>query len=100
MSSSRWHASSHSRPALPSTRRLGAARIEELYAVGEPDSAYPRCFVPVAETDTLRRLVRHSRDELDALAASGTPPDLRGVSVVAASGDVHEYGLYVLVAVL
>ena len=60
------------------TRRLGAARIEELYGVGEPDSAYPRGFVPVAETDTLRRLVRHSRDELEALAANGTPPDLRG----------------------
>jgi methylmalonyl-CoA mutase cobalamin-binding subunit len=54
----------------------------------------------VAETDTLRRLVRHSTEELEALAANGTRPDLRGVSVVAASGDVHEYGLYVLVAVL
>jgi methylmalonyl-CoA mutase cobalamin-binding subunit len=85
---------------LIATRRLGAARIEELYGVGEPDGAYPRGFVPVAETDTSRRLVRQQKDALEALAASGTPPDLRGVSVVAASGDVHEYGLYVLVAVL
>ena len=85
---------------LVATRRLGAARIEELYGVGDPDSTYPRGFVPVAETDTLRRLVRHRKDELEALAANGPLPDLRGVSVVAASGDIHEYGLYVLVAVL
>jgi methylmalonyl-CoA mutase cobalamin-binding subunit len=86
---------------LLATRRLGAARIEELYGVGEPDSAYPRGFVPVAETDTYRRLVRHRREALESIASKGRPrPDLRGVSVVAASGDVHEYGLYVVVSVL
>jgi methylmalonyl-CoA mutase cobalamin-binding subunit len=85
---------------LLATRRLGAARIEELYGVGEPDSAYPRGFVPVAETDTYRRLVRHRRETLDSISAKGPLPDLRGVSIVAASGDVHEYGLYVVVSVL
>jgi methylmalonyl-CoA mutase cobalamin-binding subunit len=85
---------------LVATRRLGAARIEELYGVGEPDATYPRGFVPIAETDTLRRLVGHRRDVLAALARDGARPDLRGLQVVAASGDVHEYGLYVLVSVL
>jgi methylmalonyl-CoA mutase cobalamin-binding subunit len=85
---------------LLATRRLGAARIEELYGVGERDSNYPRGFVPIAETDTLRRLVRHRREVLEALEAKGARPDLRGVRLVAASGDIHEYGLYVLVSVL
>lgn len=85
---------------LVATRRLGAARIEELYGVGEPDSTFPRGFVPIAETDTFRRLVRRRGDVLAGLAGDGVKPDLRGVKVVAASGDVHEYGLYVLVSVL
>jgi methylmalonyl-CoA mutase cobalamin-binding subunit len=85
---------------LVATRRLGAGRIEELYGVGEPDSTYPRGFVPVAETDTLRRLVAHRREVLDALEAGGVRLDLGGLKVVAASGDVHEYGLHVLVSVL
>jgi methylmalonyl-CoA mutase cobalamin-binding subunit len=86
---------------LLATRRLGAARIEELYGVGEPDSAYPRGFVPVAETDTYRRLEGQRREVLESIASQGrSRPDLRGVRVVAASGDVHEYGLYVVVSVL
>jgi methylmalonyl-CoA mutase cobalamin-binding subunit len=85
---------------LVATRRLGAARIEELYGVGEPDSTFPRGFVPIAETDTFRRLVRQRGDVLAGLSGDGVRPDLRGVKVVAASGDVHEYGLYVLVSVL
>jgi methylmalonyl-CoA mutase cobalamin-binding subunit len=85
---------------LVATRRLGAARIEELYGVGEPDDSYPRGFVPIAETDTFRRLVAHRREVLDALDAKGSRPSLRGIKVIAASGDVHEYGLYILVAVL
>jgi methylmalonyl-CoA mutase cobalamin-binding subunit len=85
---------------LLATRRLGAARIEELYGAGEPDSAYPRGFMPIAETDTLRRLRGHREDVLAALRREGALPDLRGLNVVAASGDVHEYGLYVVVSIL
>ena len=83
---------------LVATRRLGAASIEELYGAGEPDPSYPRGFRPIAETDTLRRLTQRRKEVLDRLAAGR--PDLRGVKVVAASSDVHEYGLYVLVSVL
>jgi methylmalonyl-CoA mutase cobalamin-binding subunit len=83
---------------LVATRRLGAARIEELYGAGEPDSAYPRGFRPIAETDTLKRLVRRLKEELATVAPLSS--DLRGIRVLAASSDVHEYGLYVLVSVL
>jgi methylmalonyl-CoA mutase cobalamin-binding subunit len=85
---------------LVATRRLGAARIEELYGAGEPDRSYPRGFRPIAETDTYRRSVEHLRNVLDALTENGSRPDLRGIRIVAASGDIHEYGLYVLVNVL
>lgn len=83
---------------LVATRRLGAATIEELFGAGEPDPSFPRGFRPVVETDTLRRLVRRRKDVLDRL--EGARPDLRGMTIVAASSDIHEYGLYVLVSVL
>jgi methylmalonyl-CoA mutase cobalamin-binding subunit len=85
---------------LIATRRLGAARIEELYGAGEPDASYPRGFRPIAETDTFRRAVAYRREVLDSIAAAGARPDLRGVRVVAGSGDIHEYGLYLVVGVL
>ncbi len=81
---------------LVATRRLGAARIEELYGAGPPDSDFPRGFRPLVPTDTLRRalerraaVVSESRERVPGL-------QLRGVRIVAASGDVHEYGLDVV----
>ena len=85
---------------LVATRRLGAANIESLYGAGEPDSSYPRGFRPIAETDTFRRAAVYEREVLDSLAAAGTRPDLRGIRVVAGSGDIHEYGLHLVVSVL
>ncbi len=82
---------------LLATRRLGAARIEEMWGAGEPDTAYPRGFKPVAETDTLRRL----RDRQSGVLANlHERPDLLGLTIVVASGDIHEYGLWVVANVL
>lgn len=82
------------------TRRLGAATIEELFHAGEPDPSYPRGFAPVEPTDTLVRLLSAKDAVLRSLGGSGSLPDLRGTKVVAASSDVHEYGLFVLVEAL
>ncbi len=83
---------------LVATRRLGAERIEQLFGAGEPDDSYPRGFRPIAETDTLRRLDRRRKEELNRV--SRLSPNLEGIKVLAASSDIHEYGLYVLVSVL
>lgn len=85
---------------LLATRRLGASTIEELFNAGEPDSSYPRGFAPVEPTDTLVRLLAAKDEVLRGLRRDGELPDLRGISVVAASADIHEYGLFVLVEAL
>ncbi len=85
---------------LVATKRLGASRIEELYGAGEPDASYPRGFEPVVPSDTLRRALQRRAEVMDEVHRM--VPDLRlsGTTIVAASGDVHEYGLHVLVHVL
>ncbi len=85
---------------LLATRRLGAATIEELFNAGEPDSGYPRGFKPVEPSDTLVRLMASKDAVLRNLHQDGALPDLSGIRVVAASGDIHEYGLFVLVEAL
>jgi methylmalonyl-CoA mutase cobalamin-binding subunit len=85
---------------LLATRRLGASTIEELFNAGEPDSSYPRGFTPVEPSDTLVRLMKAKDEVLAGLETDGSLPDLSGLSIVAASGDVHEYGLFVVVEAL
>jgi methylmalonyl-CoA mutase cobalamin-binding subunit len=81
------------------TRRLGGSKLEELFGAGEPDPGYPRGFAPVVPSDTLLRLLRRRDEVLEALTARGRP-DLSGFKVATASGDVHEYGLFVVSSVL
>jgi methylmalonyl-CoA mutase cobalamin-binding domain/chain len=81
------------------TRRIGGARMEELFGVGEPDSSYPRGFTPLVATDTVRRLMSNVDVVLRELREHGAP-DLTGLRVVTASGDIHEYGLFVVSKVL
>ena len=81
------------------TRRIGGAKLEELFGSGEPDSSYPRGFSPVVPSDTLRRLLASVDAVLADIRAAGAP-DLTGMRVLAASGDIHEYGLFVVTRVL
>ena len=85
---------------LIATKRLGASRIEELWGAGEPDPGFPRGFRPVARTDTLARALARQQEVLESIQAAGRDIDLRGLTVVAASSDIHEYGLHVVVSVL
>jgi methylmalonyl-CoA mutase cobalamin-binding subunit len=85
---------------LIASKRLGASQVETLFGAGKPDASYPRGFTPVAATDTLRRATANRQRVLEAIERLQPRPRLDGVKVVAASGDIHEYGLDVLVAVL
>jgi methylmalonyl-CoA mutase cobalamin-binding subunit len=84
---------------LLATRLLGGSRMEELFGAGEPSLDYPRGFEPVVASDTLRRLLARRDATLQALREEGAP-DLKGIRIVAASTDIHEYGLFVLSTVL
>jgi methylmalonyl-CoA mutase cobalamin-binding subunit len=81
------------------TRRIGGSKLEELFGVGEPDDSYPRGFAPVVPTDTFRRLLDSVDATLERIRANGAP-DLHGLTAVVASGDIHEYGLFVVSSVL
>jgi methylmalonyl-CoA mutase cobalamin-binding subunit len=82
------------------TKRLGAGRIEELWGAGESDAGFPRGFVPVCATDTLRRALERREAVMEEIRKLGPRIDLVGHTVIAASSDVHEYGLHVLVYAL
>ena len=81
------------------TRRIGGNKLEELFGVGEPNSGYPRGFEPVVPSDTLIQLLRRRDAVLDEITERGRP-NLSGLKIVVASGDVHEYGLFVVASVL
>jgi methylmalonyl-CoA mutase cobalamin-binding domain/chain len=85
---------------LVATKRLGAARLEEMFGVGDPDDSFPRGFRPVVETDTLRRALRRRASVLEDVKRTVPGLRLTGLKVVAGSGDIHEYGLDVVVHAL
>jgi len=85
---------------LLATRRLGGSKIEELFGAGEPDASYPRGFRPIVGSDTLRRLMERFQQEMSSVTKDDAAPDLRGLRIIAASGDIHEYGLFVVSQVL
>jgi methylmalonyl-CoA mutase cobalamin-binding subunit len=80
-------------------KRLGAARCEELFGAGVPDEAYPRGRRPVLETDLVRQTMAERARLLDFLHGVGGA-QLRGIKVVLASTDVHEFAKFLLDAAL
>jgi methylmalonyl-CoA mutase cobalamin-binding subunit len=85
---------------LVATRRLGAGRIEEMWGAGTPNADYPRGFEPVVPTDTLGRALERRAAVMEEVRSVVPGLSLTGVKIVAASGDVHEYGLHVVVHAL
>src|SRR5207245_9190057 len=79
---------------------LVGSNIEERLRAVEPDASYPRGFRPIVGSDTLRRLMERFQQEMTSVTKDDTAPDLRGLRIIAASGDIHEYGLFVVSQVL
>lgn len=80
--------------------RIGAQKLEELFHAGTPDPAFPRGFEPVVMSEVARRLLAWRDEAVARINGDKGLPDLRGVKVVAASGDIHEYGLFVVAQLL
>ena len=85
---------------LVATKRLGAQQIERAFGAGEPDASYPHGRRPVVPTDTLKRALASRQQVLDSVRMMDPAPRLSGLKVVTASGDIHEYGLYLVAGVL
>lgn len=77
-------------------KRLGAAKCEEMFAPGERDDSYLRGKKPVLETDLVRE-TNLKRDallrEMKAMTDDGS---IRGLKVLVASTDVHEFAKFLL----
>lgn len=76
-------------------KRLGAAKCEELFAPGERDDSYLRGKRPVLETDLVRE-TNAKRDQLISTLGSDANEAIRGMKLVVASTDVHEFAKFLL----
>lgn len=81
---------------LLATTRLGAVKLEELFGAGEPDETYPRGRRPLVISEVLRRLFAWRDEVLTDVRERGGLPKLEAMRIVVASGDIHEYGLFVV----
>jgi len=81
-------------------RRLGAAKLEELFHPGERDSSLPNGVSPFVPTELMRMSV-NSRDEaLKKVYSEQLADVVRGRKIVVASTDWHAFALYVISSVL
>jgi methylmalonyl-CoA mutase cobalamin-binding subunit len=80
-------------------KRLGAARCEELFGAGEPDDAYPRGRRPILQTDLVSQTMAE-RTRLLNFVHRARDINLRGITIVLASTDVHEFAKFLLEAAL
>jgi len=85
---------------LLAVRRLGANRLETDYHPGERDASLPRGIVPDIPVDLIKKPMKEKDELLKAIHAEGLGERLRGVRILVASGDSHEYGTFVLMAIL
>ena len=77
-------------------RRLGAAKLEELFHPGKRDSSLPNGISPFVPTELMRMSV-NSRDEaLKKIYSEQLADVIRGRKIVVASTDWHAFALYVI----
>ena len=80
-------------------RRLGAAKLEELFHPGERDSSLPNGISPFVPTELMRMSV-NSRDEaLKKVYSEQLADVIRGRKIVVGSTDWHAFALYVISSV-
>ena len=77
-------------------KRLGPAKCEELFGPGERDDSYLRGKQPVLETDLVKATMEKRAALLENLEKRGPDERLKGIKVVVASTDVHEFAKFLL----
>ena len=77
-------------------KRLGAAKCEELFAPGERDDGFLRGKRPILETDLVRETNTKRNRLLDSFASHSEEHRIRGMKLLVASTDVHEFAKFLL----
>lgn len=85
---------------LLSVRRLGAAKLEELFHPGERDSSLPRCISPFIPTELVTMSINLKDEALKKIYSEQLGGIVRGKKIAVGSTDTHEFGLYVISSVL
>ncbi len=85
---------------LLAVRRLGGAKLEQMYHPGERDPRKYRGIVPFAPTDLIMMQQMITDFTVDAIRNEKLGDAISGKKIVAGSTDTHEFGLYVLEGVL
>jgi methylmalonyl-CoA mutase cobalamin-binding domain/chain len=81
-------------------KRLGSTRCEELFGAGEADPEFPRGRRPVLETDLVRKTMEERERLLVELQGRREEEAIRGMKVLVASTDVHEFSEFLLTSTL
>ncbi|MFC1950420.1 hypothetical protein ACFLWD_02005 [Chloroflexota bacterium] len=82
------------------TRRLGAAKLEEMCHPGERDSTYPGGFIPFVPAEPIRMAMKTKDDIVKKVYSEQLGDVVRDKKVVIGSTDIHIWGLFVVSAVL
>ncbi len=85
---------------LLAVRRLGGARLEEMFHPGERDSSKYKGIVPFASTDLIKTCVPIVDYMIETIRSEGLGDIVKDKRIVAGSTDTHEFGLYVVDSVL
>ncbi|MCB1742482.1 MAG: hypothetical protein KDK91_19055 [Gammaproteobacteria bacterium] len=81
---------------LLSLRRLGAARIENRFGVGELPVETGQSYEPVIPTDTFKDFMQRRERTRSAIAAR-KPRVPQGLEIVVGSTDIHEYAMLLVI---
>jgi len=85
---------------LLAVRRLGAAKLEQLFHPAERDSSLPGGISPFVPTELIRKSLDLKDEALKKIHAEQLADAVRGKKIVTGSTDTHEFGLFVVDGVL
>lgn len=80
-------------------KRLGAAKLEELFGAGAINDNFLRGREPVIQTDLVKETMAFRERLLATVADIPRPPGVADLKVVVASTDVHEFAKFLLTSV-
>jgi len=81
---------------LLAVRRLGGAKLEELFHPGERDSSRYRGIVPIATMDLFKMWIPMAQDIIGKIRAEGLSDVVRNKTIVMGSTDTHQFALFML----
>lgn len=81
---------------LLASRRLGGAKLEEMFHPGERDSSRLRGIVPIATMDLFKMWIPKADAMIEQIKSEGLGDVVRNKAIIVGSTDTHQFGLYML----